>query len=135
MRVVLDTNILVSACWKPAGLEAQTVALAMRGAITACASRQILAEYREVLLRDKFAALRPRATQLLAALEPRLLMVEASGNARASLDEDDNCFIDCAASAGAAYLITGNLKHFPAQCGCARAVNARQFLDEPGTVK
>jgi putative PIN family toxin of toxin-antitoxin system len=140
VRVVLDTNILVSACWKADGLEAQTVALAIRGAFTVCASTQVRAEYREVLFRGKFASLRARATQLLAALEPGLLMVEEAGQVAASRDQDDNCFIGCAAAAGAAYLVTGNLKHFPPQWGSklgsrTRAVNARQFLAELGTVK
>jgi putative PIN family toxin of toxin-antitoxin system len=140
VRVVLDTNILVSACWKPDGLEARTVALAIRGAFTACASTEIRAEYREVLFRDKFASSRARATRLLAALEPKLLMVETARQIHASRDKDDTCFMDCAASAGADYLVTGNLKHFPPQWGSklssrTRAVNARQFLEELGTVK
>jgi putative PIN family toxin of toxin-antitoxin system len=135
VRVVLDTNVLVSACWKPDGLEAQTVTLAVLGAFTACASTQILAEYREVLFRDKFAPLRGRATLLLAALEPRLLMLQAATQVHATRDEDDHCFIDCAAAARADYLVTGNLKDFPAQWGHTRAVNARQFLAELGTVK
>jgi putative PIN family toxin of toxin-antitoxin system len=130
VRAVLDTNILVSACCKPDGLEAQTVAQAIRGAFTACASGQVVAEYREVLSRDKFASLRGRATQLLTALEPKLLMVEAAGEIRASRDADDNCFIACAASSGADYLVTGNLRHFPPCWGRTRAVNARQFLAE-----
>ena len=135
VRAVLDTNILVSACWTPDGLEAQAVALAILGAFTACASTEVRAEYREVLLRDKFASLRGPALQLLADLEPALLMVESAAEGPASRDQDDNCFIACAATAGADYLVTGNLKHFPSRWGPTRAVNARQFLAELGTVK
>jgi putative PIN family toxin of toxin-antitoxin system len=135
VRAVLDTNILVSACWKPDGLEAQTVALAIRGAFTACASAQILAEYREVLSRDQFAPLRARVTELLAALEPKLLLVETAAGIHLSRDADDNCFIGCASAAEAAYLVTGNLKHFPPHWGPTRAVNARRFLAELGTVE
>ena len=128
MRVVLDTNILISACWKPDGLEAQTVQLAIDGTITMCVSPVVWAEYRDVLMRKKFLALRTPAEQMLAFLELRTLSVDPTEAMHISTDEDDNRFLECAAAANAAYLITGNLKHYPQQCGVTRIVNARQFL-------
>ena len=63
VRVVLDTNILVSACWKPEGLEAQVVDLAIAGKIIACVSAEILAEYRDVLSRRKLVSVYSRRRQ------------------------------------------------------------------------
>ncbi len=128
MRVVLDTNILVSACWKPAGLESHVAHLAASGTIIACVSSDILAEYRDVLSRPKLSALHLPASELLASLERAALHVEVSGRIAVSGDDDDNRFLECAEAAKADYLITGNLRHYPAEWGRTRIVNARTFL-------
>lgn len=128
MRVVLDTNVLVSACWKPGGLEAQVVDLAISGRITLCVSAEILAEYRDVLSRPKLAAVNSRALEILAALERAAVTVETATGVTASIDDDDNRFLECAEAAAADCLITGNLRHYPATWGTTRIVNARTFL-------
>jgi putative PIN family toxin of toxin-antitoxin system len=128
VRVVLDTNILISACWTPGGLEARTVEMALTGALTACVSPAVWAEYREVLLRDKFAAFRQQVSELLTALETRLHHVDPVAPVSGAFDEDDNRFLECASAGSAEYLITGNLKHYPPHWGPTRIVNARQFL-------
>jgi len=130
VRVVLDTNVLLSACWKPDGLEALLVNLAIHGHYTACVSREIWSEYSEVLLREKFAALQPRTVELLMALKPHVCVVEPETAVVAASDESDNRFLECAGAAEAAILITGNLKHFPEQWGPTRIMNARQFLSK-----
>ena len=129
MRVVLDTNILLSACWTPGGLEAQTVQLALVGTITACVSPVVWAEYEDVLFRPKFAGLRIRAEDLLTRLEMRAFKVEPIERIGIASDEDDNRFLECATAAQAVYLITGNLKHYPRSCGAVTIVNAREFLN------
>jgi putative PIN family toxin of toxin-antitoxin system len=128
VRVVLDTNILVSACWKPAGNEADVARLATTGQITPCVSTAILAEYRDVFSRRKLSAINAMATELLASLERASISVEPSEAVRASIDEDDNRFLECADAAGAEFLVTGNLRHYPELWGRARIVNARTFL-------
>jgi predicted nucleic acid-binding protein len=44
-------------------------------------------------------------------------------------DPDDDIFLECAQAARAHYIVTGNLRHFPAKWADARIVTARQFLD------
>ena len=56
--------------------------------------------------------------------------VRVRGRIDAASDEDDNRFLECAFSAEANYLITGNLRHYPDICGITRIVNARRFLAE-----
>ena len=102
--------------------------LALTGSITVCITPAVWAEYRDVLFRDKFAPLRGRAVDLLSKLEARALFLEPAGAVSVAKDEDDNRFLECAEAAGAAYLITGNLKHYPAEWGSTAVVNARQFL-------
>lgn len=128
MRVVLDTNVLISACWKPGGLEAQTVTLATSDVITACVTPHVWAEYRDVLMRDKFISVRGRAVELLAELESHVVMVQPGAPVQVSTDDDDNRFLECAAAAQAEYLITGNLRHYPSIWGTAKILNAREFL-------
>jgi uncharacterized protein len=130
IKAVLDTNVLVSACWKPDGLEAGTVALGFAGAYTICVSSPVLAEYRDVLARKKLRALSERADAMLCAIDRVAISCEASVRIEVARDEDDNRFLECAFAAEANYLITGNLRHYPDICGITRIVNARRFLSE-----
>ena len=53
-RIVLDTNVLISAAVQPRGLPARVLELVAYSAVELCASTEILAEYYEVLGRAKF---------------------------------------------------------------------------------
>jgi uncharacterized protein len=130
VRAVLDTNVLVSACWNPDGLEAAAVALAAQGSFTLCVSPAVIAEYRDVLSRKKLAKIESRAVAMLAALEKVWISFDASIGTSAASDEDDNRFLECALSAGADFLVTGNLRHYPEIFGTTRIVNARGFLGQ-----
>jgi len=102
--------------------------MAATGKITPCVSAPILEEYRDVLSRRKLAAVSERAAELLAALERTALTVEPVARVSASLDDDDNRFLECGEASGADFLITGNLRHYPEMWGKTRVVNARGFL-------
>ena len=128
MKAVLDTNVLVSACWKPDGLEADTVARGLSGAYMVCVSPAVLAESRDVLARKKLRALADRSDALLAELARVAVLYDAPIRIDAARDEDDNRFLECAFAANADYLVTGNLRHYPDICGVTRIVNARRFL-------
>jgi putative PIN family toxin of toxin-antitoxin system len=132
VRIVLDTNILISALWTPMGLEAQIVDLAIQGAFTPVATFLTWREYASVLARPKFAAYGHATQALLQRLEARVEWHAATGISEAALDPSDNLFLACAAAAEARYLITGNLKHYPSQYARATVCNARRFLHETG---
>jgi putative PIN family toxin of toxin-antitoxin system len=129
MRVVLDTNILVSALWKPGGLEAQVIALAREGKIVACVSEALWAEYLDVLSRRKFSKFAQAATDLITVLDSCARRIETAAKVAWSTDEDDNRVLECLQDGGAEYLITGNLRHFPSEWAGAKIVNARMFLN------
>ena len=128
MRVVLDTNILISACWKPGGLEQQVLDLGLYGSFTLVVSAAVWDEYVEVLQRPKFVKLQPRVEALLHRLRDVVLRVEPATTLDLATDPDDNRLLECAATAQAQYLITGNLKDYPLDWPGARIVNARQFF-------
>jgi predicted nucleic acid-binding protein len=66
---------------------------------------------------------------MLTALGACMLPVTAAETVSAATDEDDNRFLECAAAAGAEYLVTGNLRHYPAEWARTQVVNARGFVD------
>jgi putative PIN family toxin of toxin-antitoxin system len=127
MRVVLDTNILISALLKPHGLEAKAVRLALDGSVVAYVSAELWDEYRDVLSRKKFAPVRVAADELLAQLETRIIRAQPSSRVALSRDHDDNRVLECAQEARADYLVTGNLRHFPTEWHATKIVNARAF--------
>lgn len=96
VRVVFDTNVIVSAALKPGSLPASLVALAMARTVRLCLSPAILAEDTAVLMRPRFG-LDPAAVQaFLRDLRKAAAAVRPSRRA-----------------ARADYLVTGNKKHFP----------------------
>lgn len=44
-------------------------------------------------------------------------------------DDADNRFLECAEAAQAAYLVTGNVRHFPAAWGRTRIITARHLIE------
>jgi putative PIN family toxin of toxin-antitoxin system len=128
VRVVLDTNILISAALKPEGLEAAVVNAVVSGTLEAWTTPEVWAEYEDVLARPKFAAVRETSRHILDALGTRIRTTTALTTSTVASDEDDNRFIECAEAAQANFLVTGNLRHYPLQWGGTRAVNARQFF-------
>lgn len=132
MRVVLDSNIIVSACLTPQGSSATIVELAFLNAFTLCLSSDVLAEYREVLARPKFLRQSERIESLLDGIEEICEFVHPEGRLAISQDEDDNRLLECAQVARADFLVTGNRRHFPDRLGSTRIVSPREFLTELG---
>ena len=133
MRVVLDTNILVSACLTPEGSSARIVELALLGRFTLYLTAEIVVEYNDVLVRQKFFQQRDRIAILLKGVVDVAENVSPEKRLSVSPDEEDNRMLECAQAAQADFLVTGNSKHFPASLGLTRIVNPRDFLIEVAT--
>jgi uncharacterized protein len=128
-RVVLDTNVVVSALLKPGSLEDQVLRLGLAGRLRLCLSAETLAEYARVLPRPKFKLQPGEVRQALARLHAASAMFSPVLSIGISKDDPDNRFLECAAAAGAAYLVTGNIKHFPKQYKGTQVVTARRLLE------
>lgn len=128
IRVVLDTNVLVSAAIKPGGPESSVMILVAAGKVTLCLSEPILAEYREVLLRPKFGLDRDYVENLMRSVANAGVTVQPERALSACPDEADNRFLECAEAARATYLVAGNRRHFPKHWRATRVVNARELL-------
>jgi putative PIN family toxin of toxin-antitoxin system len=130
IRVVLDTNILVSALLQPQSLPARTFLLTLAGSTAQlCVSGDIYAEYEEVIRRPKFNRGGATVEQALRAIRQNGFWIKPTEKVRACSDSDDDIFLECAQAAHAHYLVTGNIKDFPAKWADTQIVTPRQFLD------
>jgi putative PIN family toxin of toxin-antitoxin system len=128
MRVVLDTNVLISACWKPGGNEARMIELVRAGSLIACVSGALLEEYREVAARKKFDKQRVCLLAAIDTVSASAVLVDPLERCEACTDPDDNLLLECALAADAQFVVTGNLADFPAEWRGVRVVNARAML-------
>jgi len=113
LRVVLDTNVLVSGLLNPVGAPGRIVDLLLAGEISLLADDRILREYRLVLPRPKFALPRADVLAVLEFLETESEIIPAAPSALRLPDPDDLPFLEVAISGSADSLVTGNLRHFP----------------------
>ena len=132
MRVVLDSNIVVSACLTPQGASATIVELALLGYFTLCISQEVLSEYQEVLARPKFSRELERIKTVLEGIEETSAVIVPRQRLTLSSDEEDNRLLECAQAAKADFLVTGNRKHFPDRMDEVRILSPREFLTELG---
>lgn len=114
MKIVLDTNIVVSGLLQSQGNPAQVLALVLSGIIQICHDERIFAEYAEVLARPRFKFNPKRVRETLNKIEMDGLVVDASEQTDLDLpDADDEPFLAVALAAAADFLVTGNLSDYP----------------------
>jgi predicted nucleic acid-binding protein len=65
----------------------------------------------------------------LAVIRNISRLVKPTRRLAEAADETDNRFLECAVSAGADYIITGNTRHFPSRFESIRIVTPREFFD------
>jgi putative PIN family toxin of toxin-antitoxin system len=130
LRIVLDTNVLVSGLLSPFGPPAEIVRLCASGALRLCFDARILAEYREVLARPRFGFDAEDVETLLWQLEATGELVVGTPLGARLPDRDDEPFLEVAVAARAEHLVTGNLRHYPRSSRAGvRVVSPRAFLD------
>jgi len=88
-RIVLDTNILVSAFLNPSGAPAQVLTLLLAGDLTLLFDQRILAEYAEVPARPRFALDATDVAEVLRQLEADREHIITSASATRLPDADD----------------------------------------------
>ena len=128
LRLVVDTNVLISAAIKPAGLQRTAVLLAMTKPARWYVSRPIREEYGEVLARPELKIRKGLRRQLLQLIKNRRLVVAATRRLEVTRDPDDNIFLECADAARADYLVTGNKRHFPKFWKKTKIITSREFV-------
>jgi putative PIN family toxin of toxin-antitoxin system len=113
LRLVVDTNVLISAAIRPTGLQRTVLLLAFTKPARLYVSRPILEEYGDVLARPELRIRKGLRQQLLQLIKNQSYTVAPARRLEIASDPDDNMFLECADAARADYLVTGNQKHFP----------------------
>lgn len=128
LRLVIDTNVLVSAALKPDSLQRTTFLLAITKLARLYVSRPILEEYADVLSRPELAIRKGLRLQLLQLIKNQSRPVAPSRRIEVTSDPDDNIFVECADAARADFLVTGNRKHFPMFWKNTKIITPREFV-------
>ncbi len=129
LRLVIDTNVVVSAALKPDSLQRTVLVLAITKPARLYVSAPILDEYQDVLARPELKIRKPLRLQLIQLIRNHSHIVKPSRRLDVTGDPDDNIFVECAEAARADYLITGNQRHFPAYWKSTKIVTPREFMD------
>ena len=130
MKVVLDTNVVVSGLLQSKGNPAHVLTLALAGAVKVCHDQRILAEYAEVLRRPRFKFAPKSVRAVLTKLETDGVAIDASDQTDLNLpDGDDEPFLAVALASSSDFLVTGNLSDYPPdkRRGCA-IVSPAEFM-------
>jgi len=128
LRLVIDTNIVVSAALKPHGLQRTVLLLAVTKPARLYVSEAIMDEYREVLARPKLKIRKGLRQQVLQFIKRHSRCVRPARTLQVTSDPDDNKFLECADAARADYLVTGNQRHFPKFWKKIRALDVAQAV-------
>ena len=129
IRVVLDTNVVISALLNPSGLQDRVFKLGLHGHVQLYISRDVIAEYERVMRYPRLKIGRPQIRSALTHIKNAASVVQPTRKLTECPDEDDNRILECADAAGADLLVTGNKRHFPRQWRQTIVVNAREFLE------
>ena len=130
MKVVVDTNVLVSGMLSRRGPPAKIVDAVSDGYLRLCFDGRILAEYRRVFARKNPFFNEAAGARLIDDIEAAGYSITAAPIATTVPDPDDKPFIEVAIAGRVDYLITGNLKDFPEKATRGvPVVSPREFVD------
>lgn len=129
LKLVIDTNVVVSGALKSKGLERTALVFALTPPASLFVSKELLNEYAEVLGRPELRIPAGERQDLMNFITKRSQLVVPARKLAVCHDADDDIFVECADAARADYLITGNTRHFPRYWQNTKIINAREFLD------
>ncbi|MCM1134251.1 MAG: putative toxin-antitoxin system toxin component, PIN family [Clostridium sp.] len=126
---VIDTNVLVSAMLKWNSIPGNILELTFSGTIIPLLNARIVKEYREVLARSKFHLTQNIINDAIGEIERLGIYIDADRLDVKLPDPKDLVFYEIVMEkrkSEKAYLVTGNIKHFPKK---PFVVTPRQMLD------
>lgn len=125
---VIDTNVLVSALitHNPEAATSKVVRLLLDNEFVPMYDADIIAEYNEVLHRDKFHILPEVADSLISYIIEHGVEASRVDYAEQMPDEDDRVFYEVSLSEEDSFLVTGNMKHYPTS---PRVITPAAFID------
>ncbi len=127
--VVIDTNVLVSAMLRWNSVPGNILELTFDGPIVPVLNQDILAEYQEVLRRPQFHLDESIIQDVIDSIREKAIFVDAEALNVELPDPKDRVFYEVVMEERKqenAYLVTGNIKHFPTK---PFVVTPREMLD------
>lgn len=113
---VIDTNVIVSSMLKHNSIPGKIIDLIFEKSIVPLLNEEIIDEYYEVLSRNMFGFNKEVIDNTINEIKLSGIFLERKEALEAFIDSDDIVFYEIVMSARNtmdAYLITGNLKHYP----------------------
>ena len=126
---VIDTNVIVSALLDHDRESNPSIILddILSGIITPLYNDEILSEYRDVLSRDKFSFVESDIENTLNLFLEKGVKIDVTVPVEETFsDLDDKVFYEVTMSSDGAYLVTGNIKHFPVK---VNVITPSQMVD------
>ena len=113
MKIVLDTNVLVSGLLTPFGPSGEIVRMVFSGDLILYIDARILSEYQDVLNRPKFKFNKEHIDILIDFIKQYGQFISSSPLKTRLPDPDDEPFLEVAIGGKAKSLVTGNKVHYP----------------------
>ncbi len=126
---VIDTNVIVSSMLKHDSIPGKILDLVLSKTIVPLLNKEIIDEDEEVLKRNKFGFTNLEVDNLIANIKTNSIFLEREQTIEEFVDEDDIVFYEIVMSARHtmdAFLITGNIKHYPIK---NYVVTPKQMID------
>ena len=131
LKVVFDTNVVVSAALYEKSLPALLLSLGLEDKVRFFVSPALLNEYEAVLRRPRFKLGQRQITELMGKINRKAFIVTPTKRLKIlEADEPDNRVLECGIKAEADFIITGNKRHFPfEEFKGGKIVTPREFIN------
>ena len=130
MKIVVDTNVLVSALLRPSGPRGRILDAVLSRQVQLALDDRIFVEYSEVLQLTEFGFPGPLVAEMLDHVWRSAERVRAVSLPLRLPDLGDVMFIEVGIAALADALVTGTVRHFPAsQRWGLRVMTPREVLE------
>ena len=126
---VIDTNVIVSSMLKTNSIPGRIIDYIRTNTIVPLLSREIIDEYKDVLTRNEFDFDPKSIDRLLEIIQQKGIILQREQVLEDFIDQDDIVFFEIVMSARNtmdAYLITGNMKHYPVR---SYVVTPREMIE------
>ena len=137
IHAVIDTNVLVSSMLtkNKGAATARLVEALIDNRFCPVYNKDILDEYYEVLSRKEFHFDADVVESLISIVKDNGLYAERTSTNDPVIDPKDVVFYEVALSKDGAYLVTGNLKHFPQKPIVVTPAEMLQILEDNGLLE
>lgn len=130
---VIDTNVIVSSMLKNKSVPGQIIDLVTNDTIVPLLNEEILHEYIEVITRNKFNFSETLIKNTINLIRSKALFLQKEQTLEEFIDKEDIVFFEIVLSARStmdAYLITGNMKHYPIRSYVVTPIQMLEIIEK-----